>query len=95
MAAASTSKPETVPAVRVLQRPVRFEPDPQMGAGHVSERSEFLSRWPEEDFIDVDVFRLAYGEVDQPSERLGRNADLADIVLGGKLIKLLGMWRLH
>jgi hypothetical protein len=31
--------------------------------------------WPEEDLVDVHVFRLTHGEGDSARERVGRNRD--------------------
>lgn len=54
-----------------------------------SSRSEALSFLPEEKLFDVNILRLAKGEVDQPSERFVHNTDLADIVLVSLLNILL------
>ena len=37
--------------------------------------SEFLPRRPEQDFVDINIVRLAYGEGDRAREGIGRNSE--------------------
>ena len=51
--------------------------------------SEFLPRRPEQDFVDINIVRLAYGEGDRAREGIGRNSEF--II---KLAETLGEVRL-